>query len=99
QRAVIAHFGTQFVVLICLLCIVNAKLYAASWKQRVNKSIVRADRNPLIKIVKIVIIVGISHRKALNDKRRKIFTVSAPLFFRVSFDEFYINIQIGRAHV
>ena len=50
------------------------------------------DRNPLISVIKVVIIINEPARKSLNDKCRKLRALSAPLFLRVALDQFLINI-------
>ena len=49
-------------------------------------------RNSLIQCIKIIIIKCQPHRKTFNNERRKIFTITPPLFFCITFDQLFINI-------
>ena len=49
------------------------------------------------KIIEIVIIIGIAHRKSLDDKSRKCCAVSSPLFFCVAFYQFFIDLAAYQA--
>lgn len=69
----------------------------AAFKETVNDHIVTANRNSLVQIIEIVIIIGIAHRKSLDDKSRKCCAVSSPLFFCVAFYQFFIDLAAYQA--
>ena len=50
---------------------------------------VTADGNALIQSVEVIIIKGQSNRKSLDDKCRKILTITSPLLLCITLDQFF----------
>ena len=54
---------------------------------------VTADGNALIQSVEVIIIKGQSNRKSLDDKCRKILTITSPLVLCLAHDQLFKNIS------
>ena len=68
----------------------------AHTKESFTQCCVSAYRNSLIWIIKVIIIIYKSERKTLNNKSRKLITVSSPLFLCVSLYKLFKNIFPAR---
>ena len=53
---------------------------------------IAADRDSLISVVEIIVVIHKTKRKPLNDKCRKFRTFSSPLLLCISLDQFFVNI-------
>ena len=54
---------------------------------------VTADGNALIQSVEVIIIKGQSNRKSLDDKCRKILTITSPLLLCITLDQLFKNVS------
>ena len=54
---------------------------------------VTADGNALIQSVEVIIIKGQSNRKSLDDKCRKLLTVTSPLLLCIALDQLFKNVS------
>ena len=53
---------------------------------------IAADGNTLIQCIEIVVVKGQPHGQALDDERRQILAVAAPLLFGVALDELLVDV-------
>ena len=88
----IEDFFSQFVVFLPVFIVIHAGLYIAAFKKFLDKHIIASDRDSLIQVVKVIVVIGESHRQSLDNECRQIFTVSSPLFFCIAFHQFFVNI-------
>ena len=54
---------------------------------------VTADGNALIQSVEVIIIKGQSNRKSLDDKCRKILTITSPLLLCLTLDKLFKDVS------
>ena len=71
---------------------INPKFYFYITQHVFNDDIVTTDWNPLVTVIKVVIIKGQTHWEALNDERRQVCCRTSPLFFRIALDQLFIDI-------
>ena len=83
---------SKTVPMLSVLQIIYICLHFYSFEKPINQNIVTTNGHALIAIVKVVIIIGITHREAANNESRQFCTWTAPLLFSVSLDEFLIDI-------
>ena len=53
---------------------------------------ITADRDSLILVIKVIIIIDIAHRKSPDNKAWKLCGASSPLLFCITLDQLFINI-------
>ena len=53
---------------------------------------IATDRNSLISVVKVIVIISKTQWKPPDNKSRKLLTVPPPLLFRIAFDQLLIDI-------
>ena len=79
------------------LCLIHkiVLIYANfnSIQKILNQLRISSNRNSLIQSIKIIVIKRKSYRKSLNNKCRKIFTITSPLFLCIAFYELLIDIS------
>ena len=93
----IDHLFCQGVVFFLILQIIRTQTHLTACKQLVNDHIIAAHGDPLVQIVEIIVVVGIAHREALDDKRRKVLTFPSPLLFRIALDQLLVDMGPNQA--
>ena len=88
---------SRVLILLPVFQIVYASADLAALKQPFNQSVVAVHRYALIRIVKVIIVVGIAHWKAADNKARKISAVSSPLLFRIALHQLLVDIRAHQA--
>ena len=93
------HYQVCKSVIIFLISkIIFAKLHVTISIQPVRKLIVTAYRNTLVSVIKVVVIICVSYRKPLNDKCRKLLTVSSPLLLCITLYKLLVDIFSHKAY-
>ena len=64
--------------------------------QSLNQLVVTTDGYSLIAIIEIVVVKDESQGESLNDESRKVFTITAPLFLCVTFNEPLIDVATNQ---
>ena len=77
---------------------VYRKLYRNALQHLLHHSRIALYRNPLIKCIEIVVVIGKSHGKSTNNGRRKIFAISSPLLLRIALDELFVNLSSDKGN-
>ena len=77
--------------------IIHAGFNITARKQLVNDHIIATDRDALVQVVKIVVVIGKTYREPADDKRRKIFAVTSPLLLGVALYQLLVNIGSHQA--
>ena len=88
----IYHFLCQLIQLILIFKIICIEANFNPIKHICNHLCISANRNSLIQCIKIIVIKCQPNRKPLDDKGRKIFAITSPLFLGISLDQFFIDI-------
>ena len=76
-----------------IFLIADAGLYFNAVQHLFHNAGIAADRNPLMGIVKIIVVIGKSKRQSFDNKSRQLFAVPPPLFLRITFDKFLVHIS------
>ena len=103
----ICHTDMSVLLLLrCKLLIGDTCLYLDSTQHILYHYGIAANRNPLIPVIEIIIIIGEAKRQSLDDKGWKFFAVPAPLLLCIPLHQLLIDIltnqgkgllfQIGR---
>ena len=92
DRTGVDHLIRQRIQCLLLFQIIHAEAHLRALQHICDHLRVTAHRNSLIACVKIIVIKRQPHRKTLNDKRRELIARSAPLLFRIAFDQLFIDI-------
>ena len=96
-RACINNGLSKLVVVRLVLKIINACLNVTALKELVNDNIIASDRDTLVQIVKVVVVIYKSYRKSLDYERRKILAVSSPLLLCVALNKLLVYISSHKA--
>ena len=76
--------------LVCQIIRVQAYFYAL--QHVLHHAGIAAHWDTLISGIEVIIVKGQPYRQPFDNKSREFLTGASPLFFRVAFDEFFINI-------
>ena len=71
---------------------INPKFYLYITQHVFNDDIVTTNWNPLVTVIKVVIIKGQTNWEALNDERRQVCCRTSPLLLRIALDQLFIDI-------
>ena len=75
--------------------VVNPRHHRNARQKLLNHLRVPADRNPLITVIKIVVVIGKPKRQSPDDEGRQLRARTSPLLLRVFSDQFFVDIRPG----
>ena len=71
---------------------ITAQPCICSVQQTLYQHIISADGNPLVFVIKIVIVENQTHGQPLDDESRKLCTFPSPLLLGITFYQFLVNV-------
>ena len=92
NRTGIDYLLRYAVIRLPLSVVVDTQSDLDAIKQFLDDPVIAANGYALITVIKIIIIIAIADREAFDDKRRQVFAIPSPLFLRISFDQFLIDL-------
>src|SRR5690606_16191364 len=72
---------------------VHTQSYLTSFKKSFREFIIPTNRNTLIFIVEIIIVIGKPHRKSFDDEGWQFCGFSSPLLFGIAFNQFVVDVR------
>ena len=69
---------------------IDTCLYAI--KQSIYEFVVATNRNTLISIAEVIVVMNKTNGQAFDDKSRQVCTFAPPLFFGISLNQCFVNV-------
>ncbi|MNJ51213.1 hypothetical protein D3C77_465110 [compost metagenome] len=71
---------------------IDVQLHLDAFQHLLDNRPITADRNALIAVIEVVVVIGEADGEAFDDEGRQVFGRSPPLLLGIAFDQFFVYI-------